>query len=213
MTDRYPLLIFDWDGTIVDSVARILTCFERTVSKHRLPALDPHAVRGSIGLPLKKAFTHLIPDGDALALTETYKQCWWDKDLPMPEPFEGVLEFLLDLHQQGFTLAVATGKSRAGLDREVTRFNIGHLFTATRCGDETAPKPEPDMLHQILNDCGFMPEQALMVGDTGLDLEMARRASVRAIGVLSGGHEENHLTPYQPAACFPNVLSLTEFLA
>jgi len=208
----YRLLVFDWDGTLVDSVNRILTCFQRTFARHALPSPDSHAVRGSIGLPLAEAFRHLAPDEDAAILTETYKHVWWDESLPMPEPFQGVPELLAELHGRGFTLAVATGKSRAGLDREVLRFGVDHFFSATRCGDETAAKPDPDMLLQIMGDCGFSSADTLMIGDTGLDLEMARRAEVHAVGVLSGGHDETHLAPFEPAVCLPDVLSLTAFL-
>jgi len=173
---------------------------------------EAHAVMRLIGLPLKDAYHQLVTGGTAAQADEfaaLYRRFWLDGSLPLSPLFPGVTDLLNELSDSGAPrLAVATGKSRAGLERELAAHGLAGHFVITRCAGETAPKPEPAMLLEIMAATGSAPQETLMIGDTWLDLLMARNAQVDAVGVLSGGHSRQELESYAPVACLTSVSQL-----
>ncbi|MCO1333998.1 HAD-IA family hydrolase [Microbulbifer sp. OS29] len=207
------LVIFDWDGTICNSEARIVDCMLRAADRAGLPVLAPEAVSNIIGLGLPEAVSTLFPEAvseERLAMRQYYSEEWMEARVnPLPL-FDGVLEALDHLLCAGHQLAVATGKSRRGLDRELEEHGLGHLFTASRCADETASKPSPLMLNELLLEVGSAAEQAVMVGDTVYDLEMAAAIGMSSIGVSYGAHCPSRLKACRPVVIidqFPELLS------
>lgn len=209
------LLIFDWDGTLIDSVPRIVEMFEHTFAKLGLAKPDAEAIKPLIGLPLSDACLKLVPEAaasDLVRMVEVYRYFWRHPDFPVSPLVEGVPALLEQLAGAGFTLAVATGKAREGLERELGVYGLAHFFSTTRCASETKAKPHPEMLRQILAELDFSAQNALMIGDTGLDLEMARNADIDAVGVLTGGHQPSVLAQFQPVAILDHAAQLSEYL-
>ena len=198
----YQLLIFDWDGTLVDSIGRIVEAMHRAADVAGVPRCSDVAVRGIIGLELGVAIRTLYPELEEPLLIETIRRVYGEQYLALeaePSPlFEGVRESLEVFRQQGYQLAVATGKGRNGLDRVLVDKGWLDFFDITRCADETASKPDPLMLHEILAHCRVQPEQALMVGDSIFDLLMARNAGVDAVAVGFGAQPLSVLRECSP---------------
>ncbi len=195
--NRYELIIFDWDGTLLDSAGEIVAAMQQATAALGLPVRRDDELRRMIGLGLQDAFFRLYPelDEEAMeALLQGYRQLYGSTPRVYGEAFPGVAESLDELRGQGMRLAVATGKSRRGLDRALTAVGWERHFVATRCADETAGKPDPLMLEELLWELDLEAEQALMVGDTTYDMEMARRAGMDAVGVAWGVHEQQELT-------------------
>ncbi|AWF81739.1 HAD family hydrolase [Microbulbifer sp. A4B17] len=198
------LVILDWDGTVCNSEARIVDCMLRAAGRAGLPVLAPEAVSNIIGLGLPEAISSLFPEAaseERLTLRELYFDEWMAARVEPLPLFEGVLDTLDQLLCGGHQLAVATGKSRQGLNREFEEHGLGHLFVASRCADETASKPDPLMLNELLHETGTDPEQAVMVGDTVYDLEMAAAIGMPSIGVSYGAHCSTRLQ-----GCGPKVV-------
>ena len=180
------LIIFDWDGTLMDSVGLIVRVLLKVADAHNL-ALTSEAAKSIIGLSLHTAMQVLFPhEGDKWNQLVTDYQEQYRTHLGDEQLFDGVIPMLAQLKQAGYTLAVATGKSRAGLDRVLKLFGLDELFAATRTADEARSKPDPDMLIQILSELGFDADQAVMIGDSKLDILMANAAGIDALGVASG---------------------------
>lgn len=180
------LIIFDWDGTLMDSVGLIVRVLLKVADAHNL-ALTSEAAKSIIGLSLHTAMQELFPEaGDKWNQLVTDYQEQYRAHLGDEQLFDGVIPMLLELKQSGYTLAVATGKSRAGLDRVLKLFALEKLFASTRTADEARSKPDPDMLEQILSELGFSSDQAVMIGDSSLDIHMANAAGIDALGVASG---------------------------
>lgn len=200
----YQLLIFDWDGTLMDSAEKIVRCFTRAAADCGLP--EPGAERGArvIGLGLLEAVTALFPEADEQRCREVaarYREYFLElDDTPMPL-FPSVRESLHDLRARGYLLAVATGKSRRGLDRVFAETGLGRLFSVSRCADETRSKPHPQMLHEILETTGVVAGDALMIGDTTYDMAMAEAAGMDRLAVSYGAHPVADLLPHGPLAC------------
>ncbi len=197
----YALLIFDWDGTLMDSADRIVACFRAAMVTCGLPPLAPEVIRGTIGLGVTEALGRLLPDRDAaqrLEVARCYQEYFLFKDTTPTPLFPGVAEELVRLRDAGYTLAVATGKSRRGLDRALEISGLGPLFAVSRCGGETRSKPDPLMLTEILAETGVPAAAALMVGDTTYDLEMASRARIDSVGVTYGCHDRKELLVHGP---------------
>ncbi|MFS1525615.1 HAD-IA family hydrolase [Microbulbifer sp. 2304DJ12-6] len=198
------LVILDWDGTVCNSESRIVACMQRAAERVGLPLLAAEAVSNIIGLGLPEALETLLPDvgsEEKQALRQFYSEEWlsaWAEPLPL---FDGVLDTLDRLCCAGHLLAVATGKSRRGLNRELEQHELGHLFTASRCADETASKPDPRMLRELLRETGRSAGQAVMVGDTVYDLEMAAAIGMPSVGVSYGVHG-----PARLQECGPKVI-------
>lgn len=212
----YSLLIFDWDGTVIDSTGRIVSSLQATARDLDLPSLQDHEAREIIGLGLKEAVEALFPGIDS-AMIEPIKQRYAYHYLeadPTPTAlFPGVRPTLEKLKNSGYILAVATGKSRIGLNRALSDTDLGHLFTVTRCADETASKPNPLMLQQILAETGVKADKAVMIGDTEFDLGMARQAGIDTMAVSYGAHAISRLQTYNPVLevnHFPDIADWLE---
>ncbi|SHE65513.1 phosphoglycolate phosphatase [Microbulbifer donghaiensis] len=195
------LVILDWDGTVCNSEARIVACMQRAAERVGLPVLAPEAIGNIIGLGLPEAILSLFPEAvseQRQQMREYYAEEWLAaRTEPLPL-FDGVLETLDQLLGAGHQLAVATGKSRRGLNREFEEHGLGELFVASRCADETASKPNPLMLRELLVETGRAVDDAVMVGDTVYDLEMAAAAGMASIGVSYGVHTPERLETLRP---------------
>ncbi|MFP4616194.1 MAG: HAD-IA family hydrolase [Thiohalorhabdus sp.] len=206
------LVIFDWDGTLVDSRGVIVDTLRASLQEVGLPALPDRELQQVIGLGLQEAIEALVPHADPPTrdrLREAYGrrfQSYRATDMPF---FPGAAEGLEALAAEGRALAVATGKSRRGLDRMLMEWGLEERFQATRCADETCSKPDPRMVHELLEETGVAPERAVLVGDTAFDMEMAYRAGLHRVAVTYGVHEPERLAPWAPHALadsFPEVL-------
>lgn len=197
----FKLLIFDWDGTLIDSQARIIASMQAAADELGHPPLCPEAVRNIIGLGLPEAIQALIPEiePDALEqMRERYAHHFLVQNQTPTELYPGVRETLSRLRDKGYRLAVATGKSRRGLDRALRDTGLGDLFELSRCADETKSKPDPCMLIEILNETGLIAGDALMIGDTEYDLEMGYRIGMPTAAVSYGAHHLDRLRQHQP---------------
>ncbi|HEY7773401.1 MAG TPA: HAD-IA family hydrolase [Marinagarivorans sp.] len=201
------LAIFDWDGTVSDSTGKIVRCVQLAADELGFPALAPEAIKDIIGLSLPNAvaklYPDLAPDGVAL-LAQTYSKHYVADD-HVPGFYDGALEALETLHDERFTLAVATGKSRKGMERVFDQLGVRHLFAFSRCADETASKPDPLMLTQLLHLAQRCHTQAVMVGDTEFDMAMAKAIAMPRIAVSYGAHHISRLQNYQPALCVDDL--------
>ncbi len=210
MPKRYDLIVFDWDGTVMDSTAVIAGSIQSACRDLELPVPTDQAARHVIGLGLDEALRHAVPDlpehrrGD---LVERYRYHFLAGEKAMPL-FADAEDTIAGLHAAGHRLAVATGKSRHGLNRALRASAMQHYFHATRTADETFSKPHPAMLLEIIDELGTTPERALMVGDTTHDLQMARNAGVDALGVTHGAHPVEQLRALQPVALLENFAAL-----
>jgi phosphoglycolate phosphatase len=212
---HYRLLVFDWDGTLMDSIGTIVACTQATLRELTLPELPEETIRGTIGLGLKETIDILSPGHDETLfghILDAYRRHWQATYRDLPLLFDGVAEMLRGLVDRDYLLAVATGKSRRGLDYLLGQTGLAELFHSTRTADEAFSKPHPQMLLDILDDLGVRPEEALMVGDTTYDLEMARGARTAAVGVCSGGHGREELERLRPEGCLEWVVELPAWL-
>ena len=204
MPRQYELLIFDWDGTLMDSAGVIVDSIQRACEDMGLTAPDDHACRQIIGLGLIQALQTLLPDLDEHEyprLVEHYRHHYLGRDADIPL-FEGVQEGIRELHDTGFTLAVATGKSWKGLERALAHSGLGGYFSALRCADQTHSKPHPAMVEEILDELLVDKASALVIGDTSHDMLMAANAGVDRLGVSYGAHQLDSLQAHSPLAVF-----------
>lgn len=195
------LFIFDWDGTLIDSAQRIVDALQAAIAECGLPSRTAEQSRNIIGLGLPEAITALYPEFSAIgreALRQSYVKHYLAADHQPCELFPSVLTTLHALKEKNFHLAVATGKSRRGLDRVLDQLQLHDFFDATRCADETRSKPHPQMLHELLTELKLTTERAVMVGDTEYDLAMARSAGIQCIAVDYGAHAIDRLLAYEP---------------
>ncbi|MBK59484.1 MAG: HAD family hydrolase [Pseudomonas sp.] len=214
--NNYELLIFDWDGTLVDSIGRIVESILVAATKCDLPRLDENSIKGIIGLGLPEAIAVLYPGETDRKLVEAFRRAYADHYLALEsEPsalYPGVATALQHFRDQGHQLAVATGKGRRGLDRVLAGQGWSDFFDVTRCADETASKPDPLMIHEILEHCGVSPERALMIGDSVFDLEMARRAGVDSVAVSYGAQPLEVLLSCSPRMAINHFSELGDWL-
>ncbi|MDX1454137.1 MAG: HAD-IA family hydrolase [Gammaproteobacteria bacterium] len=216
MEKRFDLIIFDWDGTLMDSAAHIVEAIRAAAADVGVTVPTPEAARHVIGLGLQDAIAMALPDlpQDRYdELVASYRHHFFTTAIQRQRLFAGVEELLVSLREQRYWLAVATGKGRAGLDRSLEETALGRYFVTSRTADETASKPDPKMLHEILFELDVVPERALMVGDTSYDLEMAARARVPSVGVTGGAHAIEHLLPHQPRTILDDIRELETWLA
>lgn len=209
------LVVFDWDGTLMDSEAQIVACMQAAIGDLRLEARSGDAVKNIIGLGLREAVAALYPEADAQlvhALADRYREHWLSGDR-QSHLFPGVEATLNLLKEEGFRLAVATGKGRHGLDKVLRETRLAELFDATRCADETLSKPHPLMLEQLMNELQCAPAQTIMVGDTEYDMEMARNAQAHPVAVSYGVHEWPRLQRHAPLTCLDTITELGDWLA
>ena len=211
----YDLLIFDWDGTIIDSEASIINSMQAAARDLTIDEPADAAVRNIIGLGLPEAIRMLFPEADekfVMNLRERYVHHFLSADPTRSSLFPGVRETLLNLHKEGFRLAVATGKSRRGLNRVLEDTQLGKLFEITKCADETASKPDPLMLEEILFVTDVQVSRAVMIGDTEYDLEMGHRAKMDTVAVSYGAHAMERLTRWNPVKEIDEFVELQSWL-
>jgi phosphoglycolate phosphatase len=206
----FETIVFDWDGTLMDSAATIVYAIQAASSDLALPIPGEGEARHVIGLGLADAISYLFPQleaSDYEAVADRYRHHYLarDRDIPL---FEGVREMVTELANAGFRLAVATGKSRRGLERALETTGLRGFFHATRCADEAFSKPHPAMLFELMAELGSTPQRTLMVGDTTHDLEMARNAGVSPVAVTYGAHSRMRLRAHAPLACIDSVAAL-----
>lgn len=211
---RYELLVFDWDGTLADSAAHIVHSIRSAAADLGLPVPADAQARHIIGLGLADAMARLfphLPEAGWAKVADRYRHHYLAGEAVVGL-FPGVVEGLPELSRRGHLLAVATGKSRRGLDRALEQSGLEPAFHATRCADEGFPKPHPGMLLHLLELFGVPPEGALMVGDTTHDLEMARAAGVDALAVAYGAHPAAELHAASPVAVLDSPADLFRWL-
>jgi phosphoglycolate phosphatase len=211
----FRLLVFDWDGTLMDSIATIIACTQAAVRDLGLEPPADAAVRATIGLGLKDSMQRFYPEFDDRLfepLIERYRQHWLGSFRDEPFLFEGAQDTLRALSAQGFLMAVATAKGRRGLDRELERTGLAPYFHATRTVDEAPSKPHPGMLLGLMEELGARPQETLMIGDTRWDLEMAQNAGTYGLGVLTGSQLQVELETCAPLACLPSVREVPAWL-
>ena len=198
---NYKLVIFDWDGTLMDSVDRIISSMQSAAQTVGLAIPPDHDVKQIIGLSLTTALKTLFISITAEQVEEMlvqYKYEYLEGDSTPTPLFANATNLLTQLKQQNKLLAVATGKGREGLNRVLKVSETSVFFNTTRCAGEMPSKPDPTMLHSILDELSIAPHEAIMVGDTSHDLKMAQNAGVDSIGVTFGVHDRAVLNQYKP---------------
>ena len=211
----YDAVIFDWDGTLMDSTNVIVTSIQLACADLGLPVPDRQRASWVIGLSIESALYHVAPDlhaDDLSHFVDRYKHHFFKSDLQMPL-FEGVTAMLDDLREQRVKLGVATGKGRHGLDRVLATSRLEGYFDMTRCADESHGKPHPGMLHDIMGQLGLEPENVLMVGDTTHDVQMAHNAGVDSIAVSYGAHDIATLESANPTVLVHSVSEMHDWLS
>lgn len=211
---NYRLLVFDWDGTIIDSASTIADCIRDAAADLGLKVPTYEQASHVIGLGLRDALRHAVPDLPAertVEFVERYREHFRARENQM-DLFAGMRELIETLHSRT-VLGIATGKSRRGLDRALDATGLKPYFRASRCADETHPKPHPAMLIELMAELNVPAGQALMIGDTSHDLDMARAAGVDALAVTYGAHAEEGLRSCQPRACVASVAELDRWLS
>lgn len=209
------VVIFDWDGTIVDSVEHITDSLQRAATDLGYPSLERQAYRDIIGLGLAEALEQLYPglsQDEMQAMRERYVHYFFSRQTSPGHVFAGMADLLADLRRSGRGCSVATGKSRRGMDHALEGSGLAPYFDITRCADETRSKPDPAMLREIVEFYRIRPGEAVMIGDTRYDLEMARRIGMPSIGVEWGVHGREVLSAYDPHAIVETVADLRQVL-
>ena len=215
MKHRFDLIIFDWDGTLIDSIDWITRCLQQAAVQCDYPVPQAQAAKDVIGLSINRAMQTLFPDADAKTqqqLVASYSRNYLSKQISADDLFPGVQEMLGQLKNQGYQLAVATGKTRVGLQEALRATGTEHLFCITRCADETASKPDPRMLREIILHTSTAKERTLMVGDSIHDLQMALNAPISAIAVSCGANSAASLQHYQPLLCLQQTTELLNII-
>lgn len=214
MVKRFDLLVFDWDGTLLDSTGAIVAAVQAACRDLDHPEPSDEDARQVIGLGLADALRQSVP-----ALPETlfpqmierYRHHYLGSDDKL-RLFDGAFELIEELHGRGFLLAVATGKSRLGLSRAMNHCGLGSFFSSTRCADECFSKPHPQMLEQLMEEFCVQPERTLMIGDTTHDLQMAINAGVGHVAVAYGAHSAKALDALNPLARLHSIEELALWL-
>ena len=213
---NFRLLVFDWDGTLMDSEARIVGCIRAAAQDLGAEPLEEEAIRNIIGLGLREAVEILYPGADAgfrERLAGRYRDHYLGNNGIPSQLFRGARETLVNLSERGYLLGVATGKGRRGLDMALASTKLHELFHATRCATETLSKPNPQMLQQVMEELGATPDETLMIGDTEYDMQMAGNAGTAALAVSYGVHERERLMAQAPLGCLDDISELGEWLA
>ena len=214
MAKRFDLLVFDWDGTLIDSTGAIVAAVQAACRDLALAEPSAARVYEVIGLGLADALRHATPDlgeRDVPQMIARYRYHYLSHDHEL-RLFDGVADLIAELHGAGYLLAVATGKSRAGLRRSIMNSGLERFFSATRCADECFSKPHPQMLLELLDEFSLPAQRALMIGDTTHDLQMAINAGVPGLAVAYGAHPAEALDALAPLARLHSVAELTQWL-
>jgi len=215
----FPLLIFDWDGTLVDSIERIVTSLQFASKQTMDITISTSQAKNVIGLGLNEAIAQLHPElnkpqhsTQLNKIADAYRQHYLHDNAVPADLFTGVNTLLDELKNSGYTLAISTGKSRAGLQQSIDEHQLAPYFTTTRCAGENKSKPHPEMLLEILDELNFSADQALMIGDSEHDLKMASNAKVKSIGVTYGVHDALTLKKHNPLICLSDITELSAYL-
>lgn len=214
---KFKLLVFDWDGTLMDSIEHIINSLQYAMRKMSIEVLDRHVTKDIIGLGMKESVQTLFPvlaQGKQFIseFVSHYRVNFFDP-AQQTALFPGSIQTLETLLSQDYVLAVATSKSRQGLDHVLKTSKLGHYFRTSQCADETRSKPHPDMLNKILDDLKVAPKDAVMIGDSEYDLEMASNAGTVSIAATYGVHPVDRLLKHKPIACLDTISDLPERLA
>ncbi|WP_157263725.1 HAD family hydrolase [Azohydromonas aeria] len=211
---RFDLIVFDWDGTLFDSTALIVRCIQDACADLGVAVPSDEAAAYVIGLGLHDALRHAVPGLHPErypVLAQRYRSHYFARQHEL-SLFEGALEMLQALKGRHHWLAVATGKARRGLDEALAHSQLAGLFDATRTADETASKPDPRMLLELMREFGAEAERTLMIGDTTHDLQLAANAGTPSLAVSYGAHEPEAFAAHRPLAVLHSVAELRGWL-
>jgi len=212
---KYKLVIFDWDGTVMDSVGRIVSSMRSAAKEAELTIPNEEQVKNIIGLSLPEAAKVLfpqLPEHKENQLIMHYKRHYTELDQTPSPMFENAIQLFENLLERNKYLAVATGKGRAGLERVWEATSSKQYFSTSRCAQECQSKPHPEMLFQIMDELSILPSEAVMIGDTIHDMAMAKNAKVDRIGVTFGVHDHKTLSAFEPKAIVNSMLELQQLL-
>lgn len=215
MNHDAKLIVFDWDGTLMDSAAHIVACLQNVITELKLEPKTDAELKNIIGLGLREAFVALYPqagDEELTSLTHHYREHFFDKNATPCELFDGARELVEELDTKNYFLAVITGKGRNGLDKVLNETGMGKHFPVTRCADESHSKPHPQMMLDVIDYYGVNASQAIMVGDSEYDLQMANNANARSVAVTYGVHEKQRLLDCKPITCLDSIDELHNWL-
>jgi len=215
MKKQFELLVFDWDGTLMDSIDHIVTSLSAAAADIQMADLGTQRYKNIIGLGLAEAFKELYPDANQeqqRALSDRYRHHFLDASKGQSNLFVGVDEMLNSLRSNGFKMAVATGKARRGLNRVFDETGYHSMFHASRCADESGSKPDPNMLHEIMSELDISADKALMIGDSSYDMQMANNAGIDCVAVSYGVHDCKELEQHTPLACCADTAELSDWL-
>jgi len=211
---RYEMIVWDWDGTIMNSTPTIVDCMQKACADLDLEIPSDALASHVIGLGLNESIKIILPNldlGDYPIVLERFRYYYLSQDHELIL-FHGIRELLEDLKTKGHLLAVATGKPRHGLDRTLKLHGLEQFFHDTKTADQTRAKPHPQMLLELLDQWGILPHKVVMIGDTSHDLKMAKNAGVDAIAVTYGAHPKEELLAHTPIACVDQVQELRDIL-
>jgi phosphoglycolate phosphatase len=214
MAKRFELLVFDWDGTLLDSAGAIVSAIQSACRDLDLPEPSDERARHVIGLGLGDALRHAVPElpeHHYEKMVDRYRHHYLSRDHEL-QLFAGAAALIGELAEAGFLLAVATGKSRAGLDRAFKTSGLGEFFKDSRCADECFSKPHPQMLEELMERFSVTPDRTLMIGDTTHDLQMAKNAGVAGLAVDYGAHTAEALDVLKPLARLHKIEELAAWL-
>lgn len=212
---KLKLVIFDWDGTVMDSIGKIVVSLQQAAARVDMPVPPSEQAKQIIGLSLDPAFRRLFPEStqqERDELSEHYKDVYLNHDTTPTPLFADALELFTALRAHGYLLSVATGKARRGLDRMMSETSTAHFFDSSRCSDEAESKPHPDMLQQLLAHHQLEPWQAVMIGDTVHDLAMAQAINMPRIGITHGVHGPAEFAQHHPSAVVHSLAELRHLL-
>lgn len=209
------MVVFDWDGTLLDSIATIVSCTQATLAELDLPRAGEASIRSAIGLGISEMVESFLPgcsQADFDRIVAVYRKLWFGQFATQPSLFEGVPDLLTGLLADGRFLAIATAKSRRGLSKDLERTRLARFFQATRTADDAAGKPSPEMLFGLLEELGVRSEETLMIGDAVHDLQMAHNAGIDAVAVASGTTARDRLLESGPLECLDSVADVPGWL-
>jgi len=213
-SNKFDMVIWDWDGTIMNSTPTIVECMQQSCRDLGMPIPSDQIASHVIGLGIIDSIRIAMPtvaEADYPLVLERFRHYYLDKDHELTM-FEGIRELLSDLKTKGHILAVATGKPRVGLNRSLNNHQLGDYFHDSRTADETRSKPNPQMLLELMEKWAIPAHKIVMIGDTTHDLKMAKSAGVSAIAMSYGAHSAEELLTHQPLACFNSAKDLRNFL-
>lgn len=214
---KYKAVVFDWDGTLVDSAMRIVESMQCAAQEHGLPSKTAYEIKQIIGLGLPEAIVELWPelsieDEAVTIMASLYGKHYHSEDRVEMVMFDHALELLSLIKEMGLKVAVATGKGRNGLNGALEQFELAHMFDDTRCADETLSKPHPLMLNELSDSLAVSVDEMLMIGDTQFDLDMAHNAGMDSVGITHGAHEAEKLLLSRPMHMVANLKELADWL-